>query len=838
MKNLPAIFSGKTAAVIVSGVLLLTGLPAFCAFGAGSEDLLLGDKAYASGDYDAAERFYRKATLLLASPLWEKAALQLCRVCLKKGDVNGAYNTLREYQRRNPGKSAGVLSGMVLAADGNYDEAARAFQKVISSNSPERLEAIYQLASLHLLNGKYAQAAELFGKLADSPIPREKKRGLYGKIYALIRKGDTREAGKLLAQAPAKEKTVRQLKLLAQIKSGDLAAFKTAWLEERKKYKEPHPDKLLYEICRNGADLAFRQGDNHLTASLLQDSFSFASGDAERKDVMHRLFNLQSRFDHQGAVETIKRYKTFFPDAADKALLQIQCGRLLASGGRYKEAVALFKEIIQDDENLLDERRSAAYDAAVAAENGKFYQEAEKMHRYLISRSMTPAQKQLSEFRLGEFFLRRKNYAAAEKCFRNVLNQQDELSENARYMLLLTFVESNQPEKAKKAAARLITAKDPRHAASGRYQLARITELEGDRKKARELYLNCVKNASGEISAAPAAFAAARLAEQLGDPASAAREYMDFARKYAGDKHAAAALFFALRAGCFSDQNELSLKALALLKEKYPASTEHCSALLQLASHYFDGGDPEGAMRQLDAKPDTADANMDSAFSMLRARILRSREKSAEALQEAVSLLKKYPSGPDAARANLLCGNILADLGETKSALQYFRQAEKLHPQDLFGEVVSGRIADCLRDLYSGSEFDRALLTEAYDRYSKLASDSKLPSIRLQSLCKAARCRELAKDFTRAAELYEKVLYLAQLLKSSGIQPDAVWCARAAYAGAKNAFRDKRPEKLVRAMRMIRLYEELELPGTGEDFAALRRELRNSYNLFKRKEQK
>ena len=90
-------------------------------------------------------------------------------------------------------------------------------------------------------------------------------------------------------------------------------------------------------------------------------------------------------------------------------------------------------------------------------------------------------------------------------------------------------------------------------------------------------------------------------------------------------------------------------------------------------------------------------------------------------------------------------------------------------------------------------------------------------------------------EYEKAAEFYEKTLYLAALIRSNGVQPDPVWCARAAYAGARNALRNKLPDKLVRGMRMLRLYEELGLPGTGEDFSALRKNLRDSYNLLNRK---
>ena len=74
------------------------------------------------------------------------------------------------------------------------------------------------------------------------------------------------------------------------------------------------------------------------------------------------------------------------------------------------------------------------------------------------------------------------------------------------------------------------------------------------------------------------------------------------------------------------------------------------------------------------------------------------------------------------------------------------------------------------------------------------------------------------------------------LLQSANIQPDPVWCARAAYGGARAAFKGRKPEGISRALRFIRLYEKLDLPDTGEDFATLRKQLREAYNLLKRKE--
>lgn len=809
--------------------------PSGTAGNAGSEDLQLGNRAFASGDYTAAERYYRKAVVLLNSPLREQGMLKLCRVLLKRNDPAGAYNLLKELEERSPGFYTGVVPGMIQAAEGNLDEAAKSFRKIANSGGSDRFEASHHLGAVCLEARRYPEALEAFSELEKSPVPAEKKSGLYGRVLTLIRQGRNKDAAEVIKKAD-KDITIKKLSLLNLVSSGDLDAFRTAWKNEDALKKDPRPDNLLYNICRTAADLAASGKDEEFAAVCLQDAFDFASGDAERKDIMHQLFNMQSRRDPSAAVETVKRYRKAFPDAPDKALLQIQGGRLLAANGRYQEAFELFSNVVKDEENLLDERRSAAGDAAAAAEKGGMYPQAQKMYEYLAARSMTPAQKQRSELRLGEFFMRRKNYASAEKHLKNVILQNGESAENARARLLQLQVETGNRTLAKETAALLLGAVNKRFADYGRYQLARLTEQEGDLADARKLYQEFLRSAPQSRHASAVSFAIAVLSEKLGNLREASAEYLDFATRYPQDANAAAALFFALRADCMNGGDVTAVKCLELLKKNHQSSPEYGVAGLQLAGFYFESGSPEKALALL-KQPDDASPHAPSVL-LLRARIRFAGSRPAEALQDVNVLLEKYPTCREAAEANLLGGNILADLGERKSALEYFLRAEKLQPGGLFGEIVSGRIADCSRELYSGSDFDSKLLDDAVKRYLHLAENSANPAIRLQSMYKAGACYGLAGKHDRAAELYEKTLYYASLLKSGGVEPDPVWCARAAYAGARAALKKVRPAKLARALRMLRLYEELSLPSSGEDFDTLRTELRNSYNLLRRKEQK
>ncbi|MBR2911086.1 MAG: tetratricopeptide repeat protein, partial [Lentisphaeria bacterium] len=307
-------FFSRIILIFLAGVIFLTPA-ASGAENSGSEDLRMGDKAFENGDYDSAVRFFKKALVLLGSPLWEQCALKLGKAYLKCGDIFSAGEILNRLQQRSPKFSTGVLPGMILAAEGNFAEAVKAFGKVASQNGPERLEALYQQGLACLNTGAYSDALKAFEELDNSPVPEISRKGRYARIYTLIHSGSYDKADELLdktASSPERE----HLNMFNQIKRGNLAGFKVLWSKAREQSGDPRPEKLLYEICRTAADLSEQKQDAEFAAICLTDSFKFAPGNAERKDVMHQLFNLQSRSDTDGARETVNRYCAAFPDAS------------------------------------------------------------------------------------------------------------------------------------------------------------------------------------------------------------------------------------------------------------------------------------------------------------------------------------------------------------------------------------------------------------------------------------------------------------------------------------------------------------------------------------------
>ena len=826
------------AILLGGGFLSVSDAGAFSFYGnnrqPASEELKMGNTARARGDISGAAAFYRKAMQSAAGdqPLYTSAAVSLGKCMLEQGKLPEAKHVYAALKKQYPTADADVFSALILAAEGRNDDAVALLEKVIASQSADREEALFHLGQLFLQQGKFQLAMENFNKLSRSSNPVNRENGKNGLIYSAIRSGNTIAAKRVLDTLP-EGKIKQRLDLLLKIQSKDYKDFKTAFSALPRENQDPGANPLLYEICSRGADLAAENKDSVFAEFCLKNAYQYAANDTVRRDLMLRLLNAQSQHNINSALQTLERYLKVFPDAHNRAVLQLECGRLLTEHKKYDNAIKLFESVIKDEENLLDERISAADDAAKTAEKAGMPEKAREMYQYLITHSIAPGQRQRYEYRLGTFLLRQKKHLEAENCFRKVAASGGELAEESLYWLLETQMQAKRYSEAKLSAQKLLKAENPNHVNFGRYTLALLTELSGDVAKARSLYLDCLSKAPSSSYAPQAAFSAAKLAEKLEKLPDAIKEYLNFAEKYPDNANTPAALFFAMRANCMSKRTSSAVDCFEKLESRFPAAQETKIARLQLADYLLAINRAQEALKLLpmtDTPAAAASPELEADTLLLRGRVQEAAQNHAGALQTLKKLLEKYPASAAAANANILAGNILYDLGELRMALGHFEQAEKLHPADIFGEVASGRIADCNMNLYSSRNFDQKYLKEALQRYEKLASESAVPQIRLQSIYKAALCYELAGSDRKAISTYERTLYLATVFRSNGVMPDPVWCSRAAYRGARLISKEKTPDNLVRALRMIRLYESLNIENSGEDFNSLRRELKESYN--------
>ena len=791
----------------------------------------MGDDAFARRDYRNAVIFYRNALKLSAGndTAWAENALKLGEASLHSGDVAAAEAVLQEFRKRFPARSAGLLPGKLMIARGNLPEAIEFFeamQKNPGDTEKEKIE--HQLGYAKLMAGDFIAARRCFQALAKSADPVWKESGFYGSAYAEIKLGELDTAARMLANTDPDHRWTRRLRLLMLIADGKDAEFAQAW-RSFDKSGESGPDDFLYRLLDAAADSAIRRREVKTAVAYLTEAYDYAGNDLERRDNLRKRINLESSTDPDAAANTIKTYIELFPTADDRGLLLLQGGRLLAAAGRYSEAIEFFDRMLSDSDILLEERVAAASDAAAAAERSGDVHTVKRMYGFLIRSASDWRERLSAECDFGEYYLRRGRYQEAVDLFRQVTAQgSGETSERADYLLLQALIGARQLPEALTTAESLSKASNPEYREFARYQLARILELQEKTEVARQRYLEFSAAFPNSSRALDARFAAARLVAKLGDSLTAAREFRDFAQEHPKSENAPAAWFFALQnAGMTGDRAgvETGLRGLS----GYADSPARVTGILEAAEFFTGHGDFRAALKALGEISEAALSPAESAeLQLARARALDRGNRHAEALAQLKRLLDSHPDSAVAADAALMAGRLDFVLGNYQEAREYFGRAAQLRPAGIFGDLAALGMADCAVQLAAESD-QTGELRNAAAIYRRVMDESKFPALQLRSGYHLGRCLEKTGDTAGALAAWERTLYLAAEQRRRGVSPASTWCAKAAYAAARQLITGQDPDGRQRAIRVIRQYEELGLPDVGEDFRRLKQNIRSQY---------
>jgi len=800
----------------------------------------LGEEALSAGDYHSAAKFFANARQIAGddAELWSRNTLSMAEAKLRGGDVDGAKQLLAEYRTRFPARSAGMLPGQILMAEKRYGDAEKFFATMAAgaTDPGDACAAGLGVGESRLRRGDFKGALEQYERLENenADLPEWARRAHEARIFTLLEAGKLKEAAALLNAGKFRAADPEQwnrLELLNLLRSGAFGQFQTRWDALRKQgWKNPAP--ILYLLASDGAKLAVAKKQPAAAEELWKDAFDLAGSDPERQTALRELINLQAESNPAQAADTVRRYLDFFPDAPDRTGLLMRGARLLARAGDGKQAVDLYSKITGDNRIPASSRLVAAREAAVAASDAGMFDVAETMLRYLIDQAETPAQKQEGRLLLGEHFYRRGNYAEAAKLMQTVADDNGPNAEAARFWLLQSLIPLKRYTDAAPVAEKLRDARDPQHRIAAEYFRAFLLEKRGQAAAARSEYERFLVQHPDSGFAPAAMLSAAELALALRDFTAAADGFFRYAALKPTPEDAPRALYLAMQSGCFGNRLDDIEKALKLLDETFPDSAAGIEARLQLADYLQMSGDNKGAEAQLallEKRKAAEKPEVTAEILYRRAAIAAASKDATGALTLLNTLLKKYPTGPFTADAAMTAGNLEADAGHYQNALAFYTQARELRPAGLFGRIAAGRIADTRYSIYAET-LDPADLKAAAELYEALAEDNSDPRLRLQSLYKLGKCRELSDDLERALEVYNRVLYLALDQKRNGLVPDPVWTGKAAYAAALAYLKPGTPAGARNAQRVIWILEELQLP-TGEDFARIRQEIQRKYKL-------
>ena len=845
MTRISDIFFRTARAGLVCIALVLPAVSGAFPFGRseapGKTALRQGDAAASVGDRKNAEKFYTRALEQSKDDisLWSTAVFRLGTLALERNDIARAKALLQEFRMRLPAGSAGTLPGEIMAAENDFAGAEKFFNSLIERKDIHADKAQFCLGSLRLKQGRYDEALKIFSKLKNSRTELLARRAEYAQILALIKMDRVNEAVKLL-EIPLKESSdinFKQLRLLCAVKAGDLDFFRKNHVAVA---NELYSDDFMSGVTELAAELASSKGDHQYAAKLYEDAFCFASGNDRKREIAAKLFSCCALFDAEKAAQVAERYARLFPNASDRALLQMQSGRLLASKGMYAKAVKFYSAVVHDRENLLVERRAAAREGAGAAEQGGLLKEADYFHNWLIKQAPDMIGKEESLLHYAGFLMRQNgSRSAVEILVRLTRSGSSAIREQAAYRLLQTKSKENLLSADDlQLAAMLEKSADSKIAEFGMFTSAEIFRISGrDETAVRKHYLDFAARYPASKFVPQARFHAARLAGKKGKYREAALEFVSFAEKFPEHKNSGAARYIAMDYFCRAEDAASAAEQLQKLKTQRKFPIAFASGILYLGEYMLNKNKCSDALKlisDMTSDKDTSHIADRSDILYLKARLHSKLKEYDSAMKELDKLIADHPDAPEAAEANFLAGNLRCDVYNTYAqAEKNFSAACKLVPSGVTGNAYAGRLADCRYTMYLKNK-DEKLLIAAEEIYRKLADEAVLPAMRLHAWYKAGQCRETAGDRERALEDCEQLLYLALSLKEQGVMPEQRWCELAAYNAIQLALASDDFEGNVKAQQILAIYRRLGFADSEHDFDVLKHNIRERQKFLNR----
>ncbi len=667
-----------------------------------------------------------------------------------------------------------------------------------------------------LRSQKADDALEHFEKAAAQPPDEWSRRAALAAIRLIAQKGDWETAISRLdvfaRRADAKNCRYRceTLALWLLASSGKIKEFQTRWQSFHTAFC-PVPDAEVAEAVEKAYRLLSDAKDVNAATELLQQSLEYQTSDAARIVVLRREWGSCRTPAEIAAVAD--RYARWFPNMEETAKIQLYAADRLWSANVPDQAQKLWELVAGNRSYSAFFRELALESAAVAAEKRGDDVTARTMYQSLIAMTGFGFSPRL---KFGEYLLRTGDLLEAEKIFRELWLSNDEKREFAGGKLLQVLIRKKKSEEALLLAAQLRNSASYGHYAE--IKLAELQEETGDKEGARSTYQALLRHYPDDPYAGHIAYRIAFLAGELKLP-GAIDEMFSFAAQYPADPRAPRAL---LRAMQFAGNADAAAPYFGWFVEHYDKDPLFADAVAQ--QFYFEmaaGHDAKVLQLQEKYSALLPDAQFGAFAGLAELRTLLARERWSEALTLGKSLEERYRASSAIGEIAFCCGNAESVLGNYAEALQNYERALKLRPAGKLGESAKGRVADMCYVLF-GQTQKTEFLERAEKLYRELAEKSLSLPVKLTAYCQLGRTLELSGRLEESTDSYDKALDCAQTMKAGDLQPEAIWCYRAAYGAIRIRMRLRHRKAALNTAGML---ESLALGDHGENFTALRRDI-------------
>lgn len=747
-----------------------------------------------------------------------------------------------ELFRIFPGESQGWKAASAKLKEGDYAAFAEIMRQTASDPAdPGRFAArIFSAESAFVKQNYFVSFNGYLAIANDRSAPEELRlKGFMGALDSLVRGAACREALEILRKAAAAFPEQQSLwdRVEIFLLGGDEAfrELEKKWNACGKNYP-PAPDALLYDGLVKGGDAAVKNEQWDLAAEFYAGAFNFAGDDTERGNCLKKLIPLQEKKNPEQALRSVERFLRYFPDSADSGTMKLHKGALLSRLKKVPEALKIYRELLNDPGYKIDDRIHAAFQAAQVSEQNGDFSTAREFYNS-AGRRFGGNEKYANRIKMQllEFLVRTGEFSAAAVVGEELAGIKGVDGKRLNLLRLKALSELKRYADAAEIATLLAGSGDSLYAAEGAWQLARLTELQKDPRKARELYLDFSKKFPGEKRAPEAGLAAADISIKLKDFQNAAALFEDYLKKFPDHPQRKKAMSVAVIVLLHQDaqgDREKAGKLISEMQKHFGTSPEYDRAAVEMVRYLCKNEEYTSALERIrNFLRDRTESPLYPEALMLAATVFDRSGNHEQTMEYVDRLLDKYPNSPLAVESAMLGGSSCFRQGNYGRALKYYERACELGGRGVVAQVAAGEAADCHLLLRTKNDLESAIRI-----YSDLARRSAFPALQVQALYKLGLAFEYSGNELKALKAYDDLLTLAvnspRIRQSSGA---ALWCVRAARSALKILMGNSQiPDGSQKAQRIWHLYSRLGLPDTDSELKRNLEEIIQHYNLLER----
>lgn len=705
------------------------------------------------------------------------------------GQISAALQTLEIFPENSPYLPAALrLRGRAAVSDGELKTAEEVFQRFdkLFPNSEDAAQNLLDLAHVSLERGRGRNAQNAFAQLLKRfPDTIEADSGRLLLARELIADG----------RVKAQEKAADLLRKLGSTETAHPRMRIAAWVELSGIEKAAGRVDASVEALQK-AEAFTKETDLRIRQKAAQANLLF---DENKPDEAFALFDeaIASAPDQEIAAEVLVQKA--------EALLELK---------KLPEAETAFQACLDVTEQTEIQQRALSGKAWSLWGQNRF-EESATVFEQTVAKS-TGSNEQIEAYiKAGDAWLKAKKYEQAYEDYRRAseIDLRHPLAAQAAYQSGIALLKNGASDKAFRYFQTVeINFPESEFARQAALRRAEILQSQNNPEGTLEEYVRIVEQYTNAPVRSAAMHREGLVLFELNRYDEALAVFNAVLKDYPDSTQAPQAFY--MRGFCRYLQGNAA-EALQIFREfieTYPGSNWAPEVLFLLAEHAYNTGDyPQAHRAFLDITDRFPRHELADAALFWAGSALLKQDSFLEAFTLFSRLVGDYPDSALLMDTRFAQGEALTELGEFSRAILAYDEIIKTAPDTLTADRARGRLGDCLFTL-GATEPER--YKEALETYQALYKKTDIPfELKLQALCKIARCEEKTGQTDAALEHYTEAVYSIGEHKEA-LSPTAVlWFTRAALEAADLL---ERQQKWREAVHLYERIIQAEVPAADE----------------------